>query len=109
RLFTILSFCFYCYGYYRDLPSFPTRRSSDLPHVGAGRAIGAVGIGEEDQRHRRGYDLVRTELPHVELICQERGRCPCRPRMYGVKDGPTHEFERRAASPAKSRFAGICA
>src|SRR5690348_18213518 len=24
-------FCFYCYGDHRDLHSFPTRRSSDLP------------------------------------------------------------------------------
>src|SRR5439155_853663 len=88
----------------------PSRTNeADDPHVGAGGSIGAVGVGEEDQRYGRGYDFVGTELPHVELICQERGRRPCRPRMYGVKDGPTHEFERRAASPAKSRFAGICA
>src|SRR5689334_24037175 len=26
-------FFFYCYGYHRDLHSFPTRRSSDLPGV----------------------------------------------------------------------------
>src|SRR5439155_19250102 len=28
---TLLFFFFYCYAAHRDLPSFPTRRSSDLP------------------------------------------------------------------------------
>src|SRR5690606_41635802 len=29
-VFFSLSFFFYCHGHHRDLPSFPTRRSSDL-------------------------------------------------------------------------------
>src|SRR5438876_4905067 len=31
HLFFLLFFFFYCYGDHRDLHSFPTRRSSDLP------------------------------------------------------------------------------
>src|SRR5690606_42037681 len=32
-LFLYFSFFFLCYGDHRDLHSFPTRRSSDLPHL----------------------------------------------------------------------------
>src|SRR5690606_40293090 len=33
---------FYCYGDHRDLHSFPTRRSSDLPLVGLGQFLSGI-------------------------------------------------------------------
>src|SRR5437899_10391531 len=33
-IFSLFFFFFYCYRHHRDLHSFPTRRSSDLGHVG---------------------------------------------------------------------------
>src|SRR5205823_14537714 len=42
-------FCFSCYGATRDLPSFPTRRSSDLEAAaGFGDVVGRTGEGEAD-------------------------------------------------------------
>jgi len=71
----------------------PRVDEADDPHVGAGRSIGALGVGEEDQGHRRRYRLLRAELPHLEVIGQERSRRPRGPRMHGVKHGPTHHFK----------------
>src|SRR5690606_39288471 len=62
RLYSSSFFFFACSGAHRDLPSFPTRRSSDLhrPHlVGCGRPQQRLSLGN---RH-----LLALASPHLQL------------------------------------------
>src|SRR5438874_6632873 len=83
----ISSFFFYCYGHHRHLHSFPTRRSSDLPHqhghrdgvLAQDQHLRAVGVAEGVQRVHNavlqgqlvdeGLDRKSTRLnsSHVEI------------------------------------------
>src|SRR5690625_7110941 len=66
------SFFFYCYGDPADLPSFPTRRSSDL---GGFTQLGQAGqVPPHDTHH--GAHRVRSEEHTSEL--QSRGHLVCR-------------------------------
>src|SRR5436305_13411652 len=68
---SFLSFFFYCYGDHRDLHSFPTRRSSDLPPRQPHAARGHLprGAGRRDRGGRS--EEHTTELqsrPHI--VCR---------------------------------------
>src|SRR5205809_5707668 len=47
------SFFLYCYRDHRDLHSFPTRRSSDLPPCEAGDLLGVGREGDSRPHHRK--------------------------------------------------------
>src|SRR5690606_41246744 len=63
-----LSFSFYCSGYHRDLHSFPTRRSSDLPtHY----CIALQPICDAKMQHRADEMLYRAapDSLHAQIDC----------------------------------------
>src|SRR5204862_6732214 len=70
------SFFFECYGDHRDLHSFPTRRSSDLPCEAGSEGVG--GSRDAEERHHLGAFLAialvggdrkstRLNSSHVEI------------------------------------------
>src|SRR5690606_42133042 len=70
------------------LPSFPTRRSSDLP--------GAGGRGDASHEHRRRRPAqVAREAMHREAMAQALGREAL------VEDGELHRVEGRVAQAGK--------
>src|SRR5207249_7690055 len=58
-------FFFYGVGDHRDLPSFPTRRSSDL--VDRSRQVGVTdhGIGRQDERAHPGPSFPARQFPEL--------------------------------------------
>src|SRR5690242_20785006 len=62
RVTAILVFFFYGYGGPRDLHSFPTRRSSDLPRRAGSRRAGGSGWRAPRPPRRRSADRKSTRL-----------------------------------------------
>src|SRR5690606_40374623 len=72
----VLGSLFHCYGDHRDLPSFPTRRSSDLPAQpsGAVRRMKAPREGqimsERFERHRQPWRS--DEVAKLKVLASKR-------------------------------------
>src|SRR5690349_24261123 len=69
-------FCFYCYHDHRDLHSFPTRRSSDLVRIRAGRTEAAAAVAlyglYEVIRGFGGDDLEAARRHTADIVALER-------------------------------------
>src|SRR5690625_5771629 len=64
------SFFFYCDTYYRDLHSFPTRRSSDLSQSSSGQGLKKSGVARDGGRRcsdARDRKSTRLNSSHVAI------------------------------------------